>query len=268
MSPSLVEIAEAAARAGGAVISEAARERDFAVRTKSPSDFVTEVDLASEKEVVRVLTEARPRDAILGEEGVADRGGMDGARHRWVIDPLDGTTNFIRDLPAYAVSVSCEEEGRPVAAAVLDVARGELYRAARGEGAEVVLADASVKALAVSPAERFEDALWLTGIPFRNLEPMEKFLVGLEGLASGSCGIRRFGSAALDLCFVARGRAEGFWEYDLARWDISAGALLVEEAGGRVTDFQGREAHLDSGDICASNGALHETLLARAAGGR
>jgi myo-inositol-1(or 4)-monophosphatase len=266
VSRSLVQVAESAARAGGRVIAEAARERDFRVSTKSPSDFVTEVDFASETEVVRVLAVERPDDAILGEEGVADTAGAESARHRWVIDPLDGTTNFIRDLPAYAVSVSCEERGRPVAAAVLDVPRGELYRAARGQGAEVVLADGEVKSLSVSPAERFEDGLWLTGIPFRNLEPMEKFLVGLEHPASGSCGIRRFGSAALDLCFVARGRAEGFWEYGLSRWDVSAGALLVEEAGGRVSDFAGGEAHLDSGDICASNGALHQVLLDKAAG--
>ena len=111
----------------------------------------------------------------------------------------------------------------------------------------------------------FEGALWLTGVPFRNLEPMPRFLPGLKALASGSCGIRRFGSAALDLCFVAAGHAEGFWEYDLSRWDISAGALIVEEAGGRVTDFEGGPGWLDSGDICASNGRLHQTLLDKAA---
>jgi len=266
MSRSLLETAEAAARAGAAIIAAARRHREFKVSTKSPADFVTEVDLASEKAVVEAILADRPDDAILGEEGVGNRAGAEGARHRWVIDPLDGTTNFIRDLPAFGVSVSCELDGRPVAAAVFDVPHEDLYLAAKGEGAELVRADGSRESLAVSQASRFEQGLWLTGVPFRNLEPMARFLPGLERLASGSCGIRRFGSAALDLCFVAAGKAEGFWEYDLSRWDISGGALIVEEAGGRVTDFAGTDGWLDSGDICASNGALHGVLLAKATG--
>jgi myo-inositol-1(or 4)-monophosphatase len=266
MSRSLRDTAEAAARAGAAIIAAARRERAFTVSTKSPADFVTEVDVASECAVIDAILADRPDDAILGEEGVNDRGGGEGARHRWVIDPLDGTTNFIRDLPAFGVSVSCELDGRPVAAAVFDVPHGDLYRAARGEGAERLDAEGGVASLRVSPEERFEGGLWLTGVPFRNLEPMPRFLPGLERLASGSCGIRRFGSAALDLCFVAAGKAEGFWEYDLSRWDISAGALIVDEAGGRVSDFDGGDGWLDSGDICASNGKLHEVLLAKATG--
>lgn len=266
MSASLRVTAEKAARAGAEVIAAARRERSFRVSTKSPADFVTEVDLASEAAVVDAILADRPDDAILGEEGVNDRGGGDGARHRWVIDPLDGTTNFIRDLPAFGVSVSCELDGRPVAAAVFDVPHGDLYRAAKGEGAERQDENGEITRLHVSPEAHFEGGLWLTGVPFRNLEPMARFLPGLERLASGSCGIRRFGSAALDLCFVAAGKAEGFWEYDLSRWDISAGALIVEEAGGRVSDFQGGPGWLDSGDICASNGRLHDVLLAKATG--
>lgn len=255
----LADVARAAARAGGRVIAEARRSgRRPRVSTKAAADFVTEVDVAAERAIVGVVRDAYPDHAVLAEEGVAntDAAGDDG--YRWVIDPLDGTTNFIRDLPCFAVSVACEQAGRPVAAAVLDVVADQLYSAAQGEGAE-----RDGAAIAVSQRTAFEEGLWLTGIPFRNVEVLPRFLPGLERMASGSLGIRRMGSAALDLCFVACGRAEGFWEYGLSRWDTCAGALIVEEAGGRVTDFSGGAGHLDSGDIVASNGRLHDVLLAR-----
>ncbi|MEM7246975.1 MAG: inositol monophosphatase family protein [Acidobacteriota bacterium] len=256
MSTDPLAVAQDAARAGGAVIAAARSERSFSIKNKAPADFVTEVDVAAEKAVLEVLTTAFPDHAVLAEESGAKEGAESG--HCWVIDPLDGTTNFIRDLPAFAVSVGLEHEGRPVVAAVYDVAHDELYSAARGQGAH---RDGQV--LRVSTATEFAEGLHATGIPFRELTGMPEYLRELEAMAMGSCGIRRMGSAALDLCHVAAGRMESFWEHGLSRWDISAGSLIVEEAGGTVSDLDGAQGHLDSGDILATNGLQHAALLER-----
>jgi len=256
----LLETARRAARAGAEVIARARREGGFDVRLKAAADFVTEVDLAAERAVLEVVRSAHPDHDVLAEESGGATPGDARSRHRWVIDPLDGTTNFIRDLPAYAVSVSCEEDGRPVASAVLDVVRDQVYSAARGAGAW-----RDGERLRVSEEERFERSLWLTGIPFRNVEVLPSYLPQLERMAAGSLGIRRIGAASLDLCFLAAGKAEGFWEHGLSRWDVSGGTLIVEEAGGRVTDLEGGEGHLDTGDIVASNGRVHDLVLRRLA---
>jgi myo-inositol-1(or 4)-monophosphatase len=249
-----VDDALAAARAGAAVVADAARTRDFRVETKSRADFVTEVDRTSERAIVELLRAAYPDHGVLGEEGGAS--GPSGAEHVWVIDPLDGTTNFIRGIPFFAVAVGLERRGVPVAAAIVDPLRGETWTAARGEGARH-----DGEPMRVSAAGTPGESLVLTGIPFRDLSPLPRYLPGLERMARATAGIRRMGSAALDLASIAEGRAEAFWEFGLARWDVSAGSLLVEEAGGRVTDLRGGSTHLATGDVLASNGLVHDALV-------
>lgn len=251
----LLAVAVRAARAGGEVIDAARASRRFAVSEKSAADFVTEVDVASERAVVGVIREAFPDHDVLAEEGGG--GPATGAELRWVIDPLDGTTNFIHDIPIFGVAVAVERRGVPVAGVILDPVRGDLYHAVRGGGAW-----RGEERLAVSGTTELSRCLVLTGIPFRELRWLPRYLPGLERVARATAGIRRMGSAALDLAYLAAGRAEGFWEYGLSRWDLSAGVLLVEEAGGRVTDLAGSGAHLDTGHVLATNGSVHDALLA------
>ncbi len=245
-----------AARAGGQVILEADRRRAFTVTEKSRADYVTEADVAAERAIVDVLRTRHPDHAILAEEGTRERGGAT-AEWRWVIDPLDGTTNFIRGIPFFAVSIGLERHGVPVVGVILDPVRGIEWRAARGTGAWC-----GERRLAVSARADIADAIALTGIPFRRLDALPEYLPGLERVALASAGIRRMGSAALDLASIADGRAEAFWEYGLSRWDLTAGVVLVEEAGGRVTDLRGQGDHLESGDILASNALVHDAMLA------
>lgn len=242
-----------AARAAGTVIASAHAERRFVVTEKSRADFVTEVDVAAEKAACDVLRAAHPGHAILAEEGGR---GASGSEWCWVIDPLDGTTNFIRGIPFFAVSIALEHHGVPIAAAVFDPVRDELYTAERGAGAFL-----GAQRLEVSRERSAAGSLALTGIPFRDLSQLPRYLPGLERIARSTSGIRRMGSAALDLCAIASGRAEAFWEYGLSRWDVSAGALIIEEAGGRVTDLAGGGSHLDTGDVLASNGLVHEAFI-------
>ena len=256
-----LETAIRAARAAGAVIAEAHESRraaggsslGFSVKEKSRADFVTEVDVAAEKAACDVLRAAHPGHSILAEEG--GRGALS-SEWCWVIDPLDGTTNFIRGIPFFAAAISLEHRGVPVAAAIHDPVRDELYHAAKGEGAFL-----GSRRLEVSREATAAGSLALTGIPFRDLQHLPRYLPGLERIARASAGIRRMGSAALDLCAVASGTAEVFWEFGLSRWDVSAGALIIEEAGGRVTDLAGGASHLDTGDVLASNGLVHDAFI-------
>lgn len=253
--PELLAAGLDAARQAAAIIAEADRRREFTVSEKSRADFVTEVDVAAERAIVASLRARFPDHAILGEEGGMSQGSASG-EWRWVIDPLDGTTNFIRGIPFFAVSVGLERQGVPVAGIVVDPVRGTEWTGARGQGA---FRDG--KRMRVSGESSLQGVLALTGIPFRKLDALPRYLPGMARVALGTSGIRRMGSAALDLCAIADGRAEAFWEYGLSRWDLSAGVLLIEEAGGRVTDLAGGGAHLESGDVLATNGGVHEAML-------
>ena len=255
MTAELLRAGLQAARAASAIVSEADRRRDFTVTEKSRADFVTEVDVAAERAITAILRERFPDHGILGEEGGAS-GASERAEWRWVIDPLDGTTNFIRAIPFFAVAVGLERRGVPELGIVIDPTRGTEWRAVRGGGA--FRDDARIR---VSPRAVITDALTLTGIPFRNLDALPQYLPGMARVALATSGIRRMGSAALDLCSVADGRAEAFWEYGLSRWDLTAGVVLVEEAGGRVTDLRGGATHLETGDVLASNASVHEAML-------
>ena len=249
----LLRTAREAAAAGAAIVRDGDRRRDFTVTTKSRADYVTEVDVASERAIREVIRSRHPDHAILGEEG-GETGAN--AEWRWVVDPLDGTTNFIRGIPFFAVSVGLERRGEPVVGVVVDPVRGVEWRAARGDGAFV-----NGSRMRVSREQDAAHALVLTGIPFRKLDKLDLYLPGLQRVALATAGIRRMGSAALDLASVAGGHAEAFWEYGLGRWDLCAGIVLIEEAGGRVTDLHGGAGHLETGDVLATNGAVHEALL-------
>lgn len=249
-----VEIALEAARRGAAVL----RRRFGSLRVehaerKGPKDYVTAVDREAEEAVVRYLERAAPGVGVVAEERPAS-GPADGLR--WVIDPLDGTTNYIHTYPLFAVSVALARGEEPLAGAVIDPLRGEEFSARRGGGAFL-----NGRPVRASSAERLADGLVLTGFPFRAVDLLPDYLRSLEAMVRGASGVRRDGSAALDLCYVACGRADAFWELRLSPWDIAAGSLLVAEAGGQLSDFTGGSGYWRSGDTVASNGLLHEELI-------
>jgi myo-inositol-1(or 4)-monophosphatase len=253
----MINIALRAARKAGEGIVRASDElHRFEVKAKGVNNFVTEVDINAEREIVYHLQKAFPEHAILGEES-----GLIGsaeAEYRWIIDPLDGTTNFIRGIPHYAVSIACMYRGKLEHAVVLDPVRQEEFTASRGRGAQL-----NGHRIRVSELASLDGALLGTGIPFKNhcddrLEPYSK---SIEILAAQCAGIRRAGAAALDLAYVAAGRLDAFWEIGLAQWDMAAGVLLVREAGGLVADVDASENYLESGNIVAGNPRCFKAVL-------
>jgi myo-inositol-1(or 4)-monophosphatase len=251
----VLELAQDLARRAGALQRDR-YETSFEIRTKSASiDLVTEVDHACEKLIVETLTEERGDDAILAEEG----GGSDrpGARWRWVIDPLDGTTNYAHGYPRFCVSIGVERDDVRTAAAVYDPLLDEMYCALRGEGATL-----NGQPIRVSEETEFGNALVATGFAYDVRRSPEDNLEHFASVVKQARAIRRDGSAALDLCYVAAGRFDGFWELKLHAWDVAAGLLLVEEAGGRTSDLTGGPAPRSGREIIASNGRIHPALMA------
>ena len=250
-------IALRAARKAGDIIVRATDQLDLLeVENKGANDFVSEVDRAAEKEIIYHLSKAYPDHGFLGEEGGAS--GNPDAEYRWIIDPLDGTTNFVRGIPHFAVSIACEHKGRIEHAVVLDPVRREEFVASRGRGAQL-----NGRRIRVTKRASLEGALLGTGIPFkaRQAGHMHAYAQSLEKLAAGSAGIRRAGAAALDLAYVAAGRLDAFWEIGLSPWDIAAGSLLVREAGGLVGDFNGDDRHMESGNIVCGNPKCFKAVL-------
>jgi myo-inositol-1(or 4)-monophosphatase len=248
-------LAEEIARAAGA-IQRARYETQLEVRAKSaPIDLVTEVDHACEALCVERIRAARPGDAILAEEG----GGEDhpGAAWRWVIDPLDGTMNFAHGYPRFCVSIGVQRAGRAEVGVVYDPLLDELFAATRGEGATC-----NGRPIHVSRVALLGSALLATGFAYDVHQSEDDNLAHFARFVKRAQGLRRDGSAALDLCYVAAGRFDGFWELKLHAWDVAAGNLIVEEAGGRTSDFAGRPASGDGRETLASNGLLHEQMLA------
>ncbi len=253
----MINIALRAARKVGEQIVRASDELDrLDVKSKSANDFVSDVDVAAEKEITYHLRKAYPDHAILGEEGGLD--GDENAEYLWIIDPLDGTTNFIRGIPHYAISIACLHKGKLEHAVVVDPVRREEFTASRGRGAQL-----NGRRLRVSALPSLDGALLGTGIPFRNRdqEKLPQYCKSLEVLAGQTAGIRRAGAASLDLAYVAAGRFDGFWEIGLAKWDIAAGALLVREAGGLVGDLDGSDNYLESGNIVCGNPKVFKSIL-------
>ncbi len=253
----MINIALRAARKAGENLVRASDELDkITVETKGVNDFVSDVDIAAEQEISYHLQKAYPDHAILGEEGGAQ--GPEDADYQWVIDPLDGTTNYIRGIPHYCISIACLHKGKVEHAVVLDPVRREEFTASRGRGAQL-----NGRRIRVSNLTTLDSALLGTGIPFRNRdqERLPEYCKSLEVLAGKSAGIRRAGAAALDLAYVAAGRLDAFWEIGLSQWDIAAGSLLVREAGGLVSDIDGSGNFLDSGNIVCGNPKCFKAVL-------
>jgi myo-inositol-1(or 4)-monophosphatase len=222
------------------------------IEYKGEADLVTIADRASEKLIRERIRSLWPAHDILGEEeGLIDTG----SDYRWYVDPLDGTTNFAHGFPVFCVSLALEHQGRRIAGVVYDPTRQEMFTAEQGSGAYL-----NQEPIRVSPTAQLAEALVATGFPShkRHKNPNIYFY---HQITLRTHGVRRAGSAALDLCYVASGRLDGFWEFNLNPWDTAAGVLLVEEAGGRVTDFQGEAFQIDSRETLASNGQLHGALL-------
>ena len=250
----LLHLARSAAERAAAYLRGVERPSDPTRWTlKGSRDFVTEVDRTAERIITEVLLAAEPGSRIVGEElqpEVVTEGLV------WIVDPLDGTTNFLHDFPSYAVSIAGAVDGVLKAAAVVNVPRGDIYTAARGRGAWQ-----GERRLAVSAIGDPAFALIGTGFPFKHIGRIGEYLDQFRRVAEQSSGIRRPGAAALDLADVAAGRFDGFWEQQLSAWDIAAGTLLIREAGGRVTDASGRDIGIEHTGIVAGNPAIHAWLL-------
>jgi len=255
-SPTVNVMAMAAEKAGRALTRDFGEVENLQVSRKGPADFVSTADTKVEGILVRELGKARPDFGFLLEE----RGVIAGADplNRWIIDPLDGTTNFLHGLPHFCISIALEYNKEIIAGVIYDPIRDELFWAERGQGAYV-----NDKRLRVSGRSRLADGLFATGIPFMGVLDEERhqlFLRQLGGVMGCSSGVRRWGSAALDLAYVAAGRYDGYWENGLNPWDVAAGILMVREAGGQVSDIAGRRYELGAVNICAANDAFHQPL--------
>lgn len=250
----LLAVAITAAQAAGALLRNYART-GFCVEYKNPIDLVTNADHAAEQCIIDHICAQFPGHSVLAEERGAVPHGS--SRYRWVIDPLDGTTNFAHGFPFYSVSIGVECDGRPLLGVVYDPSRDELFTALAGNGARL-----NDMPIAVSETEQLDRALLVTGFssniretPNNNLNHFSRFTLRTQGM-------RRTGSAALDLCYVAAGRFDGFWEVKLNPWDMAAGVVILREAGGMVTDFSGSTHSIHQPELVASNGRIHEAMLA------
>jgi myo-inositol-1(or 4)-monophosphatase len=230
--------------------------RDPRVEKKGPIDLVTAADVAAEQAFRQLIAARFPSHDVLGEEAGAGRGDARGARWRWIIDPLDGTTNFAHGLALFCVSIALEVDRRTEIAVVYDPVGQELFSAERGGGARL-----NGVPIRVSTRNQLVDALLCTGFPYSIREHQRQQVEVFAAFLGRSRAVRRLGSAALDLCYVAAGRFDGFWEEQLHAWDIAAGVLIVEEAGGRVTGYADEPIDLFGGRIVASNGPLHRPML-------
>mgnify|MGYP003587878482 FL=1 len=249
----LLNIAVRAAReAGKVIVRDIDRVDTLDVSAKGHNDFVSEVDRRAEHAIISTIRRSYPDHAVLGEESGAD-GTSD---HVWVIDPLDGTTNYLHGFPVFCVSIAVKYRGKIEQGVVYDPLRNELFTATRGRGAQL-----NDRRIRVSRRTGLEGALLGTGFPYRDLSQLDEYLAVFRELITRTAGIRRPGSAALDLAYVAAGRMDGFWECGLKEWDVAAGTLLIQEAGGTVTDFHGGEDYLATGDIVGGNLRVHGAIL-------
>lgn len=252
MHPMLNTAVKAARRAGG-IINRAGQNLDvIKVSSKASNDFVSEVDRSAEQAIIEVLHKAYPDHAILAEES----GGQGRSDYQWIIDPLDGTTNFLHGFPQYAVSIALSHKGQLTQAVVYDPVKNDLFTATRGVGAYL-----NDKRLRVSKRTTLEGALIGTGFPFRQMDNLDVYLAMFRDILHKTAGVRRPGSAALDLAYTAAGWYDGFWELGLSPWDMAAGCLLVTEAGGLVGDLSGEPNYMKSGHIVAGNPRVFGQLL-------
>ncbi|MCP5368012.1 MAG: inositol monophosphatase [Hyphomicrobiales bacterium] len=252
-SPLINVMIAAAQKAARGLIRDFGEVEQLQVSRKGPSDFVSTADRKAERTLRRELVKARPNYALLMEES-GETAGAD-VSNRWIVDPLDGTTNFLHGIPHFAVSVALERDRQLLAGVVYDPVKDEMFWAEKGQGAYL-----NGRRLRVSGRRELDDSLFATGIPFKGVRDHEAFLKQLGAVMAVSAGVRRLGAAALDLAYVAAGRYEGYWETGLQPWDTAAGIVLVREAGGYVTTLEGGPDMLATGSILAANDQLHGTL--------
>ena len=253
MHPMLINAVKAA-RLAGDIINFASRDLGtLKIQTKSYNDFVTEVDRAAEQVIIDTLKDAYPEHGFLGEETGNNNIEADNI---WIIDPLDGTTNFLHNFPQYCVSIALQQKGVLTQAVIYDPVRNDLFTATKGRGAFL-----NDKRIRVASRNKLQECLIATGFPFRDFTHLDTYMAMFKDMVKKTTGIRRPGSAALDLAYVAAGWTDGFWEIDLSIWDIAAGALLVQEAGGMVGDFEGNENWVESGNIVGGNPKIFSQLL-------
>jgi myo-inositol-1(or 4)-monophosphatase len=253
----MITVALNAARKAALVLEKATQHHGpQMVELKARNDYVTEVDRAVEKEIIYHQRKANPTHNFRGEEGGLIEG--DDKDSEWIIDPIDGTTNFINGLPHFAISIAYAHKGKLQHAVILDPSKREEFTASRGKGA--TLNDRRIR---VSQRPSLEGALIATGIPFNGhaLKNIDPYLTTLKEISGQTAGIRRMGAASLDLAYVAAGRYDGFWEMNLQSWDIAAGILLIQEAGGFVSDFRGGNSMLDSGNVVCGSPKIFKPLL-------
>ncbi|MBL8319016.1 MAG: inositol monophosphatase [Burkholderiaceae bacterium] len=252
----MLNVAVKAARAAGSIINRAALDLDILkISVKGPNDFVSEVDRAAEAAIIETLLAAYPGHGILAEESGREHGAKD-SEYVWIIDPLDGTTNFLHGLPIYAVSIGLAHRGVVQQAVVYDPARNDLFFASRGRGAFL-----NDRRLRVSKRTRLSDALVGTGFPFRRGDNFERYLQMFQSVMQHCAGVRRPGAAALDLCYVAAGWYDGFFETGLSAWDVAAGSLIVTEAGGLIGNFTGEADFLHQREVVAGNPKVYGQLV-------
>jgi myo-inositol-1(or 4)-monophosphatase len=243
----------AAHHAGDFIVRKINKVPDLQVEVKALNDFVSEVDRQAEALIIEDLLKSYPQHGILAEESGVIEGKEE---YRWIIDPLDGTTNYLHGFPHYAVSIACEYQGRLTHGVIYDPFKQELFAASRGDGATL-----NNRRIRVSNLKTAQGALLATGFPFKNPDQLDDFLKLFRAFFRKASDVRRAGSAALDLAYVAAGRLDGYWESGLNAWDIGAGALIVREAGGLVTDFSGDSGFLENGEVVAANPKMIGDLL-------
>jgi len=249
----MLNIAVKAARRAGNIINRATRNLDVvSVREKVANDYVSEVDHEAEEAIIRTLREAYPDHSILAEES----GASGKSEYQWIVDPLDGTTNFLHGFPQYAVSIALRHKGIVTQAVIYDPGRNDLFTATRGRGAYL-----NEMRIRVSKRTQMRPSLIGTGFPFRQLEHVDAYLAMLREVMHNSAGVRRAGAASLDLAYVAAGRLDAFWEIGLSAWDMAAGSLLITEAGGLVGDLEGNTGFLESGNILAGNPKIFAQMV-------
>jgi len=252
-SPLITIMANAAYKAARGLTRDFGEVEQLQVSRKGPADFVSSADHKAEAILVEELRRARPNFGFLLEEGGMVEGSD--SSNRWIIDPLDGTTNFLHGVPHFAISIGLERDGKMYAGVIYDPLRDEIFTAETGTGAYL-----NSKRLRVSARNQMSEALIATGMPFKGRACHPEYPGMLEAVSGSAAGVRRFGSAALDLCYVSAGRFDGFWEFSLSPWDIAAGLVILREAGATVSDIEGGNTMMESGDILATNGRLHEDL--------
>ena len=255
-SPHINTMLTAARQAGKKLVRDFGEVENLQVSVKGVSDFVSAADIQSEKILINELSRAYPDYDILAEEAGEIKNSKNDNPLKWIIDPLDGTTNFLFGIPHFAISIALQKNGETLSGIVYNPITDDLFWAVKGKGAFC-----NNKRLRVSVREKFGSCTIGTGIPHKGLKDHEEYLVGLTKIMENAAAIRRFGTASLDLVYVAAGKFDGYWEKNLKIWDIAAGALIVTEAGGRVTDFRGMNGYLESGNIVSSNFKIHDELI-------